>query len=395
MISVRNTYFVYEEGKWRHRFRQGEYDLFMLDTSYEEFARALWDLRVVFPKSGLLPTVNVSSEYYIDTLRGPGDRCEDEMCPAMPAPQDRAGRRSLYEQGDVREEVGTPVLSYWPLGGSPLSPRSPLYGRGVWICGRDTRVFSRVYGVSPRGCCDILVTEVTEVAGMPHMAVLTPGGLSENTCEGVGICRGFLRSVYGVVYRSPVDRYRAPRQVSTVYRPPMNVEFCRSFILYAVPAVGAVDTLTTFTGTSALCRLTKVVAKSFREGELIMEVLSSRVLVRPTDFERSFQFYAENLGLPVYREWGRGSTRGVVFFLGGGFLELSGSSRTEASESVGLWLQVRDVDTVGHELKGAGVDIIELPTDKPWELREMQIRDPDGLSVVIVEVPESHPLRRR
>jgi hypothetical protein len=28
-------------------------------------------------------------------------------------------------------------------------------------------------------------------------------------------------------------------------------------------------------------------------------------------------------------------------------------------------------------------------------LREMQIRDPDGLSIMIVEVPESHPLRRR
>jgi predicted enzyme related to lactoylglutathione lyase len=126
-----------------------------------------------------------------------------------------------------------------------------------------------------------------------------------------------------------------------------------------------------------------------------MEVLSSQVLVRPTDFERSFRFYVESLGLHVYREWSSGSTRGVVFFLGGGFLELSGSSRTGTSESVGLWLQVRDVDTVGHELKGAGVDIIELPTDKPWELREMQIRDPDGLSVVIVEVPESHPLRRR
>ncbi len=28
-----------------------------------------------------------------------------------------------------------------------------------------------------------------------------------------------------------------------------------------------------------------------------MEVLSSRVLVRPTDFERSFRFYAESLGL--------------------------------------------------------------------------------------------------
>jgi predicted enzyme related to lactoylglutathione lyase len=126
-----------------------------------------------------------------------------------------------------------------------------------------------------------------------------------------------------------------------------------------------------------------------------MEVLSSRVLVRPADFERSFRFYAESLGLHVYREWSSGPTRGVVFFLGGGFLELSGSSRTEASESVGLWLQVRDVDTVGDELEEAGVDVIELPTDKPWGLREMQIRDPDGLRIVIVEVPENHPLRRR
>jgi hypothetical protein len=41
------------------------------------------------------------------------------------------------------------------------------------------------------------------------------------------------------------------------------------------------------------------------------------------------------------------------------------------------------------------VDVIELPTDKPWGLREMQIRDPDGLRIVIVEVPENHPLRQR
>jgi predicted enzyme related to lactoylglutathione lyase len=137
------------------------------------------------------------------------------------------------------------------------------------------------------------------------------------------------------------------------------------------------------------------VDKSFQEGGVIMEVLSSRVLLRPTDFERSFRFYAESLGLHIYREWDSGSTRGVVFFLGGGFLELSGSSRTGTSESVGLWLQVRDLDAAGHELQEAGVDISEVPTDKPWGLREMQIRDPDGLSIMIVEIPETHPLRRR
>ncbi len=86
---------------------------------------------------------------------------------------------------------------------------------------------------------------------------------------------------------------------------------------------------------------------------------------------------------------------GEQFFLGGGYLELSGTSRTTASENTRLWLQVRDVNAVGREFKDAGVEIIEPPTDKPWGLREMQIRDPDGLRIVIVEVPENHPLRRR
>ncbi len=124
-----------------------------------------------------------------------------------------------------------------------------------------------------------------------------------------------------------------------------------------------------------------------------MEVMSSRVLLRPANFERSFRFYAQTLDLHVYREWGSGSTRGVVFFLGGGFLELSGTSDTPNSEKVSLWMQVRDVDAVGHELDEAGVAIVEPPIDKPWGLREMRVQDPDGVKLIIVEVPKDHPLR--
>ncbi len=124
-----------------------------------------------------------------------------------------------------------------------------------------------------------------------------------------------------------------------------------------------------------------------------MEVLSSRVLLRPANFERSFQFYSQTLRLHVYREWGSGSTRGVVFFLGGGFLELSGTSDAPSSEKISLWMQVRDVDAVGHELDEAGVAIVEPPIDKPWGLREMRVQDPDGVKLVIVEVPKDHPLR--
>src|SRR5215469_14817184 len=54
----------------------------------------------------------------------------------------------------------------------------------------------------------------------------------------------------------------------------------------------------------------------------VMEVLSSRVLLHPCDFDRSEAFYRTALGLPLYREYGSGDFRGVVFFLGIGFLEL-------------------------------------------------------------------------
>src|SRR5215210_5139011 len=130
------------------------------------------------------------------------------------------------------------------------------------------------------------------------------------------------------------------------------------------------------------------------EGEDRHGGASSRVLLRPADFERSFRFYAQTLGLHIYREWGSGPTRGVVFFLGGGFLELSGSSNTTSSEKVSLWLQVRDVDAVGRKLKDSGAEIIEAPVDKPWGLREMRIQDPDGVRLIIVDVPKDHPLRR-
>jgi predicted enzyme related to lactoylglutathione lyase len=125
-----------------------------------------------------------------------------------------------------------------------------------------------------------------------------------------------------------------------------------------------------------------------------MEVLSSRMLLRPANFERSFRFYAQTLSLHIYREWGSGSTRGVVFFLGGGFLELSGSSEALSSEKVSLWLQVRDVDAIGREFDEAGVHIEEPPVDKPWGLRELRVQDPDGVRLVVVEVPKDHPLRR-
>ncbi|CAM5437297.1 MULTISPECIES: VOC family protein [Streptomyces] len=127
----------------------------------------------------------------------------------------------------------------------------------------------------------------------------------------------------------------------------------------------------------------------------MVHVLSSRILLRPTDPERSRAFYGEQLGLSVYREFGTGPERGTVYFLGGGFLEVSGRSEGPPSPAVRLWLQVEDVKAAGEELRARGVEIVRPPVREPWGLAEMWIADPDGTPIVLVEVPSDHPLRYR
>ncbi|WP_328441923.1 VOC family protein [Streptomyces sp. NBC_00444] len=127
----------------------------------------------------------------------------------------------------------------------------------------------------------------------------------------------------------------------------------------------------------------------------MVHVLSSRTLLRPTDPERSRRFYGEQLGLAVYREFGTGPERGTVYFLGGGFLELSGRSDTPPSPAVRLWLQVEDATAAHEELRTKGVDIVREPLKEPWGLIEMWVTDPDGTRIVLVEVPPDHPIRYR
>ncbi|MFK4226398.1 VOC family protein [Streptomyces sp. NPDC019890] len=127
----------------------------------------------------------------------------------------------------------------------------------------------------------------------------------------------------------------------------------------------------------------------------MVHVLSSRILLRPTDPERSRRFYGQTLGLPVYREFGTGPERGTVYFLGGGFLEVSGRSEAPAATGPELWLQVADAAAVHAELVGQDVEVLRPPRREPWGLIEMWIADPDGHRIAIVEVPADHPLRHR
>jgi catechol 2,3-dioxygenase-like lactoylglutathione lyase family enzyme len=124
-----------------------------------------------------------------------------------------------------------------------------------------------------------------------------------------------------------------------------------------------------------------------------MEILFSRMLLRPADYERSLRFYRDEIGLAIYRDYGAGT----VFFAGQSLLELAGWSSDDRAPGPfpgALWLQVRDIEATQAELTGRGVPIAREARQEPWGLKEMHVTDPEGITLIFVEVPASHPLRR-
>jgi catechol 2,3-dioxygenase-like lactoylglutathione lyase family enzyme len=124
-----------------------------------------------------------------------------------------------------------------------------------------------------------------------------------------------------------------------------------------------------------------------------MEILGSRILLRPTQLHRSQRFYRDTLGLAIYREFGGDDAPGIVFFMGNGLLEVSGRATDPPGDAIALWMQVRDIGAEHRRLLDAGVTVLREPRREVWGLDEMWIADPDGVRIVLVEIPEEHPLR--
>ena len=120
-----------------------------------------------------------------------------------------------------------------------------------------------------------------------------------------------------------------------------------------------------------------------------MEILASRVLLRPADYDRSLGFYRDDLGLAIAREY----PGGTVFYAGQSLIELAGHGEP-TTFSGALWLQVRDVYATQKELEGRGVPIAREARQEFWGLHEMQVSDPDGVTLIFVQIPAEHPLRR-
>ncbi len=119
-----------------------------------------------------------------------------------------------------------------------------------------------------------------------------------------------------------------------------------------------------------------------------------RLLVK--DFETSWQFYRDVLGLTPLK--GHGSPPYGEFVWEGQAI-VAIFDRKLMAEAVGLAagrisaknmgrssliFEVKDVDAVAKRLRARGVRLLKGPTDRPvWELRTIHLRDPDGYLIEI------------
>jgi catechol 2,3-dioxygenase-like lactoylglutathione lyase family enzyme len=122
----------------------------------------------------------------------------------------------------------------------------------------------------------------------------------------------------------------------------------------------------------------------------------ARVRLLVKDFDKSWRFYRDVLGLtparghgqPPYGEfvWGKDA---IVSLFDRKLMALAVGlhpgrySRASVGRSL-LNFEVKDVDALAKRLRRRGVRLLRGPTDRPdWSLRTIHLRDPDGYLIEI------------
>jgi len=115
------------------------------------------------------------------------------------------------------------------------------------------------------------------------------------------------------------------------------------------------------------------------------------------NLEKSVAFYRDVLGVPLkligdgYAEF---DTENVRFGLyqRSRLPQLIGREPAGGGSDGEVVFLVKDVDAWAERLRGAGIEVLSGPTDRPWGHRTLHMADPDGLIVELAqEIPRVAP----
>jgi len=109
-----------------------------------------------------------------------------------------------------------------------------------------------------------------------------------------------------------------------------------------------------------------------------MTLQSSIPVLRSGDFERSRAFWTQTLGFSIAEEAGDPPRFGI--FKNGKacvFINAWEGADPDPSPIWRAYFHTKSVDTLAKELRANGAKVTG-PTDQPWGMREITLRDPDG-----------------
>lgn len=104
-----------------------------------------------------------------------------------------------------------------------------------------------------------------------------------------------------------------------------------------------------------------------------------------TDVARSRAYYTDHLAFTVEFEWsGDGGTESDYVVLSHGNTALHLAHTTKPSTSIAYFF-VNNVEQYHDELQSTDAMITEAIKDFPWEMREFEVKDPDGNKMIFGE----------
>ena len=99
------------------------------------------------------------------------------------------------------------------------------------------------------------------------------------------------------------------------------------------------------------------------------------------DVEAACRFYTEKLGFEFGWTWDDPPSHASVI-MGEAEIHLA-SGKPAADQGAYLYLAVNDADGMYKACLGAGVELSGEPEDKPWDMREFTMWDPNGYKIRI------------
>jgi catechol 2,3-dioxygenase-like lactoylglutathione lyase family enzyme len=94
-----------------------------------------------------------------------------------------------------------------------------------------------------------------------------------------------------------------------------------------------------------------------------------------TDLEKSIAYYRDQLAFDRSWIWDEEKTFGGASL---DCVEIFFCKLAQGNPGTWLAINVDNIDEYHDMIKTRGAEILSIPEDKPWNMREMLVRDPDG-----------------